>query len=183
MKKWLIPLALLLALGAGYLALPWHSAQQLLRDARAENIGEVSERVDFPALRANLRAGLQEQMRESMGESVPGELGDWLAAGSGLFLGPLLDQLITPEGVAELLRGGGGLREFERELYRGSSPDSSGSPSAAEGEDATWQVLHWSLPGASRFAADCGEAGGEPQLRLILERQGLHWRLVDINFL
>ncbi|MFC6977530.1 DUF2939 domain-containing protein [Microbulbifer taiwanensis] len=123
MKKWLCVVLISLALlAAGYIALPRYTIGQLEQAARNEDSEQLQRHIDFPALRDNLQQGLQRQLRESMGEEVPAELGDFLAAGANLLIAPLLQQLVTPEGIGELLRGGRELREFERELYRQSSP-------------------------------------------------------------
>lgn len=186
MAKWLLKtLILLLILGGGYIAWPRYSVEQLENAARTEDLDKLQRYIDFPELRDNLQQRLQRQLRDSMGEEIPPELSDLFVAGSNLFMAPLLRQLITPGGVAELLRGGRDLRAFERELYRQQwepmeEPDRSG-PDAVTKENG-WQLQGWRLTGLNRAAADYGD-GESRELRLILERQGLHWRLVDIALL
>lgn len=181
MKKWLLTILLSLSVvAAGYIALPRYTLEQLVDAAEAENIDRLQRYIDFPALRDNLKAGVQRRLRESMDEAIPEELGELFAAGTNLFIGPILQQLVTPEGIAELLRGGKNLREFERDLYREYPPEDS--QPMADDEDSTgdWHLQGWRFVDINRVSADYG-GDGDTQLRLILERQGLHWRLVDIE--
>jgi len=186
MKKWLwSSLVLLAMLAAGYVALPRYTVAQLEQAARSEDSERLQQYVDFPALRDNLQQRLQQRLHGSMGDSVPPELDELLTAGANLFIGPLLRQWITPAGIGELLRGGRNLAEFERELYRQARQPEYGSqavpPRPAE-PAGDWQLQHWHLAGINSAVADYGD-GERPQLRLYLERQGLHWRLVDIALL
>ena len=183
MTKWLLKtLVLLLILAAAYAAWPRYSVEQLEEAARAEDMDRLQRYIDFPELRGNMQLRLQRHLRESVGEDVPEEWGDLLIAGSNLFMGPLLRQLVTPEGIAELMRGGKDLRAFERELYSQQRGSSAAGPDAGAAEGEDWQLLEWQLTGFNSAEADYGE-GGVPQLRLLLQRQGLRWRLVDIVLL
>lgn len=183
MKKGLLISALLLALFAGgYAALPRYTAEQIVRAAEAEDTERLRRYIDFPTLRENLKLRLQQRLRESMGESVPEELSELFAAGANLFIMPLLNQLVTPEGIGDLLRGGKNLREFERELYRDSLPNGEPVEPAPRDREGDWRLLSWRFLDFNHVAADCGDENGA-QLRLILQRQGLHWRLVDIALL
>ncbi|GAA5525305.1 hypothetical protein Maes01_01871 [Microbulbifer aestuariivivens] len=179
MRKWLYTLVTLLL--AAYLALPWYTAEQIGRSAAEDDVQRLAGYIDFTALRGNLQASLQQDLRRSMGDDLPPELGDFLSAGSNLLIGPVLRQLVTPEGIAELLRGGDSLRTLQRELYR------LGAPSVPEREmqgpeaDA-WRLLGWRFTAIDRFRADYGPEGNA-QLQLILQRQGMQWRVVDLQFL
>ncbi|WP_323846354.1 DUF2939 domain-containing protein [Microbulbifer magnicolonia] len=194
MKKllWIALLSLTL-LVAGYVALPGYSLEQLeqaAQDASAEQqsvrrqgVETLQHYVDFPVLRDNLKLRLQQRLRESMGDALPAEFDELISAGASLFIGPLLQQLVTPAGIADLLRGGRNLREFERELYR-----QQGAPAATElrepetSGDSGWQRLRWRFAGIDRVVADYGERG-QADLRLILARRGLRWQLVDLELL
>ncbi len=183
MKKWLfVTLFSFALLAAGYIALPRYTIEQLDQAARNENTEQLQRYIDFPALRDNLKLRLQRRLRESMGEEIPEEFGELLSAGANLFIGPLLQQLVTPEGIGELLRGGEELREFERELYGQSSPTPRQRPEGKEDREAGWHLQRWRFTGANRVTADYGEEGAA-ELRLILERRGLRWQLVDIQLL
>lgn len=165
---------------AAYVALPWYSAVQLAEAAHNEEIERFRDFVDVPAVRANLKANMQQGLRDSMGSDAPAELSEFLSAGANLFLGPLLEGLVSAESLAALLRGGDALWQFERELSR---PGADGAPRgrATAGESDDLQLIGWHFTGFDRVAADYG-AAGRSELRLVLERQGLHWRVVDLRF-
>ncbi|WP_346838051.1 DUF2939 domain-containing protein [Microbulbifer sp. SAOS-129_SWC] len=184
MKKWLWSSLLLLAvLIAGNVALPRYTVAQLEQAARNEDTERLRHYVDFPALRDNLQQRVRARLHQSMGDSVPPELDELFTAGANLFIGPLLQQLITPEGIGELLRGGRDMAEFERELYRQAGDINSPPPASLPAESSDdWHLQHWHLAGLNRAVADYG-SGQRPQLRLYLERHGLRWRLVDIALL
>lgn len=183
MKKWLwISVVSLAVLAAGYIALPRYTVAQLEEAARREDVERLQRYIDFPVLRDNLKARVQERLRRSMDDSVPQELNELFTAGTNLFIGPLLQQLVTPAGVGDLLRGGRNLAEFERELYRQPADGGAGGDTGAPADDGEWQLLGWRLAGLNRATADYG-SDGDVQLRLFLERRGLRWRLVDIALL
>jgi len=183
MKKWLLAaLVAVVLLAVGYIALPEYTLDRLEQAAETENVEQLQRYIDFPALRDNLKVRLQRQLRESAGDDIPPEFGDLLVAGANLFIGPLLQHLVTPEGIGELLQGGRNLRAFERELYRQSSPSVEPPPEMEEDGGAGWHRQRWRFTGFNRVTADYGE-DGETQLRLLLERQGMRWRLVDIELL
>ena len=180
MKKWLgITLLALTIVVAGYVAMPRYTVDKLEEAARNEDIEALQQYVDFPALRDNLKVRVQRHLVESIGDSVPPELGELLSAGTNLFIGPLLRQLVTPAGIGDLLRGGKNLEAFERELYRQPMDDTVTPPPDDDEQDGDWQLQAWRFTALDRVSADYGE-NGEVALRLIMGRQGLHWRLVDI---
>ncbi|MCW8126265.1 DUF2939 domain-containing protein [Microbulbifer halophilus] len=186
MTKWFLRTLIPLVVLAGcYIAWPRYSIEMLENAARDEDLETLQDYVDFPALRDNLQSRLQRRVRESMADDLPAEWGDLFTAGTNLFMAPLLRQLVTPKGVAGLLRGGRDLRALERELYRQVPPPGGGPEAAPEtGDHApdSWQLQGWGLVGIDRASADYGD-GGRHELRLMLERQGLRWRLVDIALL
>ncbi|SDK62059.1 DUF2939 domain-containing protein [Microbulbifer yueqingensis] len=178
MKKLIV---VVLLLGAAYVALPWYTASQIAETAHQEEIERFRGYVDLPALRANLRAHMQQQLRDSVDSEVSPELNEFLAAGANLFLGPLLEGLVTAEGLAALLRGGDQLWQFERELYRQEPGGRAPRRRDASDGDSQLELQGWHFTAFDRAAADYG-TGDAAELRLILERQGLHWRVVDLRF-
>jgi hypothetical protein len=184
-KKWLLPGLLLLSLVGAYVAMPWYSAQQIVQAARSDDTEKLASYIDFPSLRGNLKTHLQQRLRDSLGDSLPQELGGLFTAGTDLFIGPLLEQWITPEGIRDLLQGRRDLQQLEERVYGERSGQRQTEP--AVGENAkdrrqSWRLQNWHFTDLNHVAADCGE-GDTAQLRLILQRQGLRWRLVDIRLL
>lgn len=198
MKKTLWSGAVVLALLlAGYVVLPFYALEQLQRAAqmaaaeepekRRESLDTLERYVDFPVLRDNLKLRLQSQLRSSIGNSIPQEFDELVTAGANFFMGPLLQQFINPEGVAELLRGGKDLQSFERELF---AQDLQEKPAPVpekvqpmeNGSSNGWRRLGWRFTDINHMRADYGEHN-RAELRLLMQRNGLHWQLVDIELL
>lgn len=179
MKKLLLVAVLLLV--GGYVGIPWYTVEQIERSAAEEDPEQLAGYIDFPLLRENLKKGLQEDVRSSMGDEVPPELSDFLAAGTNLLVGPILRQLVTPEGMAELLRGGENLLNLERDLFGPKKNPRAGDEKENEAAQE-WRLLGWRFSGPDRVSADYGPEG-DPQIQLLLQRQGVQWRVVDLQFL
>ncbi|MDA7787878.1 DUF2939 domain-containing protein [Sphingomonadaceae bacterium] len=177
MKKIIIALALLfVALGAGwYFASPGYSMMQL-RDAAVEGDTEaLEERVDFPAVRQTLKDDLKTRLATEIGSDDEGALGSAFAMA---LIDPMIDGFITPEAVAGLVEKGEMLSPASGEAGGG---DASGN--AAEEEQAPEWVIE--REGFSRFTArpksrESGEVAPDAP-GLIFERDGLGWRLVEIE--
>ncbi|MBB5211542.1 DUF2939 domain-containing protein [Microbulbifer hydrolyticus] len=195
MGKWLLRAGLVLILLAGsYAALPWYSARQLIEAAHHEDMAGLARYVDFPRLRMNIRARLKSELQESMGAELPPELGGLFSAGADMLLGPLLDRLISPEGISDLIQGRKDWREFERDLERafgntGRTPAPTQPPetpsigvggAGAHEHGHRWKLSHWHFSGLNSVEVICGNQGDASSVKLILQRKGLRWQLVDL---
>ena len=106
MKKFILGMIVIIA--AGYvLAAPYLTVYQM--KIAAENLdGEaLSEHVDFPALRQNLKDQLNahlgvELAQEAMDENPFTALG---AVFGGMLVGKMIDVYVTPAGIIELMKG------------------------------------------------------------------------------
>jgi hypothetical protein len=89
-------LAAVLAAG-WYLGSPWYTLHEMKAAARAGDDARFAAYVDFPALRRDLKARLRARMVAEAGRrSGLGALG--LAFGAAL-VGPIVDTMVSPEGV------------------------------------------------------------------------------------
>ncbi|MCA0893324.1 DUF2939 domain-containing protein [Microbulbifer agarilyticus] len=196
MGKWLLRSLLLLSvLIMFYVALPWYSAHQLIEAAQNEDVAKLERYVDFPQLRGNIRTRLQDQIRESISDDLPPALGDLFKAGADLFVGPLLERLISPQGIVQLVQGQKDWREFERELSgmggRGTpAPSASQRRAPIEESAATeaerghhWRLHHWYFTGMNTVEVVCGNRDDFDRVLLRLQRNGLRWQLVDIELI
>lgn len=205
MGKWMIRIALcLVVIAAFYAALPWYSARQLIEAAHHEDVATLERYVDFPQLRFNIRRRLKDEVQDSMGTDVPPELGSLFTAGADMILGPLVDRLISPQGVSDLMQGRKDWREFERDLkgafggggapFQSSPPSTSPQrpsmpPAAPGGEvqadthDDHWQLRHWYFSGLNTVGVICGNKQDSTGVKLLLRRSGLRWRLVDMHLI
>ncbi|MCA0899928.1 MULTISPECIES: DUF2939 domain-containing protein [Microbulbifer] len=196
MGKWLLRSLLLLSvLIMFYVALPWYSAHQLIEAAQNEDVARLERYVDFPQLRGNIRGRLQDEIRESISDDLPPALGDLFKAGADLFVGPLLERLISPEGIVQLVQGQKDWREFERELsgmgeHRVAAPSASQRRGPTEesaetdsGRGHHWRLQHWYFTGMNTVEVVCGNRDDFDRVLLRLQRSGLRWQLVDIELI
>ncbi|HEY8567704.1 DUF2939 domain-containing protein [Microbulbifer sp.] len=192
MGKWTLRAVLLvILLGLVYAALPWYSAHKLVEAAQEQDLETMERYVDFPQLRANIRGRLLDDVRISMGQDLSPELGSIFSAGAELFLGPLIDSLISPRGISELIQGQKDWKEFERELEgafgrdRRSPPPSvpAPEPSPEDEDQHRWQLQHWRFSGLNTVEVLCGNRGEKSRVQLFLQRNGLRWQLVDMRLI
>lgn len=173
MKKWiLIVVALLLALGAYVGTGPyrtWHG----IRDAVEQHDAvALSKHVDFPVLRASLKAQLVDNMVRKAGPGMQSSIfgGIALSLGAGLVDG-VVDLVASPGGIGALMQG----REVWRSARDSFEVERSGQPGAPP-----LQKAEYHYESLSRFTATVTDADGDPVM-FVLRREGLNWRLVDIR--
>ncbi|WP_160152077.1 DUF2939 domain-containing protein [Microbulbifer sp. ALW1] len=208
MGKWLARGSLLvILLGVVYAALPWYSARQLIAAAQSEDVATLERYVDFPTLRSNILQDLREEMRGSMGANLPPELDGLFTAGSDLILKPLVERLVSPQGISDLIQGRRDWRQLERNLEsalggRAQTPreqphsgspapsgkqpaDSAQSPESAERNERNrrWQLQSWAFSSVNTVEVTCGSEAERRRVQLQLRRDGLRWRLVDISLI
>lgn len=154
--KKIVALVVMLALGGWYYATPYLAIAQMQRAAQEGDAAGFAARVDFPAVRASLKADLQGRI----GGRLAPELRDnpFAALGAALagsVVGALVDALVTPEGVAMLMRG--------------VLPETGGRPAAGEGGRP--------LPEATSTPSPSDDGGREPA---IVERGYTGWNRFEL---
>ena len=98
----------LVAIGV-YLGGPYYTLWRLVQAARAHDIRVVSQIVDFPSVRASLKPQLTAALQAQLDKQKPKPqnlLEQIGAAIAPVFVGNAVDTVITPEGVAVMLRTG-----------------------------------------------------------------------------
>lgn len=152
MKKLLLLVVILASAGA-FLAWPYLAADALVDALRRGDEAQVAERVDLPALRSAVSARLADRAAQTAGGT--GSLfGDLLRTLAGHVGEAVADGLVTPGHLVTLLGG--------------------------SGADAPVAKVTMGWEGPDRFAID---AEGDPDAPyvLVLSREGLAWRLVDLR--
>lgn len=165
MKKWLVLIVIvLLALGTWVGTGPyrtWHG----IRDAVEQHDAvALSEHVDFPALRASLKAQLVDAMVRKSGSDVQSSIlgGIALSLGAGLVDGAV-DVIATPGGIGGLMQG--------REVWR-SARDSFRIERSGQPDAPPMQKAEYRFESPSRFTATVTDADGDPVV-FVLRREGL----------
>ncbi len=196
MKKWIASLALAAALLLGYVAAGPYLAVRAIRGAIAEqDATALSRHVDFPALRASLKAQIGDRLVRSVGldaqSGVLGALGMRLAGG---LIDGAVDTMVTPTGLAALMEGrkvwtlvGSGLARPrwadapDVSQSPGDAPDASAAPAADPPPQARpLDGARYRYESLSRFTATVPYEG-EGDVVFVLTREVLWWKLSDIR--
>ena len=157
-----------------YLAFRGMRAAAEARDAEA-----LSAYIDYPVLKENLKASfnarLLGQAREASQDNPFAGLGAALAS---LVVGPMVDAFVTPQALAEMMKG-----EKPR-LIRRAEPADTPASGSTDGKPARRARTSMGYEDVNRFVITVSPADrpdAEP-LRLVLQRQGLaSWKLSAVR--
>ncbi|MCL9998145.1 MAG: DUF2939 domain-containing protein [Erythrobacter sp.] len=162
-------IALLIA-GAGgwYFFSPGYAMTQLADAAREGDEGQLRQRVDFPRVREALKADLRAKLASTFASEETEGFGKLGAALGMAMIDPMVEGFVTPESIGSMVRNG--------KLTRpGEKPDAQAKASP---EEADWAIER---EGISRFKAMPVAKNVENPPALVFERDGIGWRLVEID--
>lgn len=159
MRRWLIALVVVLALaGGGWLwGSPYLTLLQLKKAADARDLAAISAKIDYPAVRADLKTQLQGRLEHGRGSALD-QLGAALAE---RLADPLVDAAVTPEGM--------------RALFASAAVANAARPGLASAKPGEMRVRRDAL---GRFALTSASRSGP---ELIFELQGLTWRVTAVR--
>lgn len=170
---------LLLVLVLAYAAYPYWSLHYLGEALEAGDEGALKRYVDWPAVRAGLKEDLSGMLSRETGRAIAsrdGEatVGGLLASAIGnALLEPLVDALVTPEGLAAMIREG---RAGEGAAAR----DGQSARTPGEGS-ALWEHLSFAFfTGPATFEAVFETKGGEKVVG-VMQLNGIRWQLVRLR--
>lgn len=171
--KWLLAICalLLLALLAFVAAGPWLAINGIRNVVASGNYGELWRFVDFDRLRENVRPQIQERIARGIIERAGA--GNTSAAITGvteLIATPVIDAMVSPVGVATLLRGTALARQMA------GKKDADGKARAVDPlKGAKTGYVSQSL-----FTATVQNAEGQPVV-FEFSRTGMSWKLTGID--
>ncbi|WP_201501525.1 DUF2939 domain-containing protein [Psychrobacter cibarius] len=174
MKKLLPWLAGLLVIFAIYLyASPYIAFYNIKNAAEQKDADKLSGYIDFPSVKQSIKDQVKAAMVEELAASDEQDgfeaLGTMLAAA---MIDPLVDGLITPDGVALMLQG--------QKLDFDSSNDSSEDKAKIDNEDIDYKTGYLSF---NRFKVQIIDADdSDESLDVIMHRDGLSWKVTRISF-
>ena len=159
MKRWIIALVVLLVLaGGGWLwGSPYLTLLQLKKAADARDLAAISARIDYPAVRSDLKT----QVRERLDRTDGSELDRLGAALAERLADPLVDAAITPEGM--------------RALFASAAVAQAARPSLGSVKPGDMYVRRDSL-GRFTLASVNG-----PGPEVVFALQGLTWRVTAVR--
>lgn len=160
------------ACGGGLYASPYFTLYQMYQAVERKDIQAISDHVDFPALRESVKTNLQTVVKKETSQQSNPLMGLLGSVMSGFVLDPVVDQLVTPSGVAALLEGQQiqlgkqeGQTQFAQESSSSSTPDVK-----AEYESF------------NQFAVSVKPKGQDVEpVTLLLSRNGLGWKISGVR--
>lgn len=164
--------ALVLVLAAGlYLGSPYITFHQMQAAVENKDAQALSEHIDFPALKENLKASISAKLM-SEAENAP-EDNPFAGAGAVFaiaLVGPLIDALITPESVAMMMQG------------EKPSMDPSGEAAQIE-HNTTPPEISTGYKDLNTFAVHVTDADNpESKMTMNFKRHGFFsWKLTSID--
>lgn len=174
LAKFIIILAIAL-LGSWYFVSPYFALHQMKSAAESGDAAAISEHIDYPALRENLKASLSAKMMSEASKASTDEplstavamamIGPMIDA----LVGPIIDAMITPEAVAMMIEG-------KRPLLAGDSNQTFSTQSNSH--------VSSSYDGLNTFSVTVTEHQEQiSSFKLIFKRHGLFtWKLTSIEF-
>lgn len=175
-KRVLILAVVLLFVLAGWIAAgPYLAIHGIRKAIEAEDVAALGRHVDYPMLRANVKA----QLEDRIARDIAGRLGNSVAGGLAggmvdMLSDSAVDAMVSPAGIAVLLQGRSLLERAKGNV------DAKGGVSAGPAPYDPLKDAKTSYRSPSRFVATVKSADGMP-VDFVFERQGLRWRLTDIT--
>lgn len=165
----LIAVVVLLA-GGYYYASPYLVLSSIKSAAKAGDSEKLSAYIDYPSVRQSFK----DQMNTYMVKDIASkDTNGWEALGTMIattMVDKMVDAVITPEGVTLMLQG----KDF-RDSLKHSSEESSEQSSSKEKLDYSTRYLSMNL-----FEVTLKNPDNDKQLKVIMERDGLSWKVKKI---
>ena len=173
MRKTVVAVLAFLALCVAYVAWPFASLYEVVRAAQAGDAARIAQRVDFVALRRSLVAQLIEVHARLNGKRL--DRSGFTVGIASSFADPLVEQLISPATLAEIMRNG-----WPRHML-------ADKPTGIEGLDSNTLGNVWQLYlnsdygiGEARFSVPV-DRPKEKQFRVRLALSGWTWKLSALD--
>jgi DUF2939 family protein len=175
MKRFISTLLVLLALLVGYWAWPFFDLRALAAALQAGDVTAINEEVDYTRLRRSFTEQIiGAYLRVTGRASQLGALGPLATAVGASIVDPWVSQIINPENLAQLLRGGTVSSELGPVSFRfGNLPSTLNLAWDAWLSSEYWfnRFSIWLPPGASQAN----------QFRVRMQLLQWHWKVTGID--
>jgi hypothetical protein len=164
----------LILTSAGLYSLPYVTLYEIKEAVEHNNSVKLRAYIDFKSVRQDLKDQIKSfletkmetvrksnQILELLGSDIAGRLAETM-------VDKVIDTLVTPEGLDELMRG---------KIIAGQITGEDKQPEGAQPPDVSLRYESW-----SKFGAEIKDKSDpNKRVKLILTRQGLEWRLTAIS--
>jgi hypothetical protein len=157
------------ACGGGLYASPYFTLYQMYQAVERKDVQAISDHVDFPALRESVKTNLQTVVKKETSQQSNPLMGLLGSVMGGFVLDPVVDQLVTPSGVAALLEG--------QQLQLGKQ---DGQAQLTQGRGDTDVKAEYES--FNQFAVSVKAKGNDVEpVTLLLSRDGLGWKVSGVR--
>lgn len=165
-------IAIVVLVGGYFYASPYLVLNSIKSAAQAGDSEKVSAYIDYLSVRQSFKDQMNAHMVKEM---VSKETDGWEALGSMIattMVDKMVDAVVTPEGMTLMFQG----KDFKQSLESHTDESSDQSSSKAEMQYST-RYLSMSL-----FEATLKNSGNGKELKVIMERDGLSWKVKKLVF-
>jgi len=160
-----------LLIGGYYYASPYLVLNSIKTAAKAEDSEKLSAYIDYPSVRESFKAQMNAYMVKDLAAK---DSNGWEALGAMIattMVDKIVDAVITPEGMTLMLQG----KDFRDSLKHSSEESSDQSSPNQEKLDYSTRYLSMNL-----FEVTLNNPDSDRQLKVIMERDGLSWKVKKI---
>ena len=170
MNKTKIGIGAIIIIIAGYIfAAPYITVYQMKKAGENKNGESLSEYVEFPTLRQNLKDQINAMFMKEMGKEVKDSPFSALGAVfGGMMAEKMVDVYVTPAGITELMSG----EKLSSEPEVGSSDSEPPSEPFANAS--------MSYESFNKFSVTIKDKKSSGEVKFILRRRGIGWKLTEI---
>ncbi|AOA57018.1 DUF2939 domain-containing protein [Acinetobacter larvae] len=174
----------LIILGAAYLyASPYWVLYQIKNAVDQNDQHKLSQYIDYPSVRQNLKQQLQSQIAAQLQQPDQGVYAELGMKFASVFTEKMLDQMIRPETLALLLQTKAQAKALQHPNTQQSTtqPTASTETPTAPNSTASDLAYHTAYQSFSRFRVSVANtAQATTQIDIVLKRHGLSWQVSEI---
>lgn len=172
-----------------YYASPYWTLYQLKRAVDRNDGVFVADRVDFPQLRESFKGAVMANLAKEATKGEEDGMGALGAAFGAMMVGPMIDALVTPEGLIQMMQGRAMDAMPDEDSGTLETPSRAGGNEAHEGGESEggMDVSNVGYETLNRFCVTLaggmgGLAGEKESFTILFSRRGLAgWKLTGVR--
>ena len=154
---------------------PYLAIYQIRQALKNEDSAALAAYVDFPSVRQGIKDQLNTELVKKFPEHAQASEGGFAAFGA-LLASSMVDVMVSLQGIAMLLQG----KKLKESLPFQAQPEQSEQQTQA-GEQAKEKLSYrGKYQSFNRFTVEIHHPQKQPPINVILQRQGLSWKVTQI---
>lgn len=152
---------------------PFIALHQIENSVERGDKDRLERYVDFDSLRENVKTQFTDYFSTKSGEGE-GALGNLARGVMSQMAGSMVDNLVTPDGIFDLVRG-------QEVFSSGTSAQKPKTQSAVDDESGgLFDDVRYRYESPQRFSAWIASGNGE-EIQWVFSREGMKWKLTNIK--